>query len=85
MSAFERADVAFLAGPRKNLKTVLEGQEYFVHVKDVYQALDNSNFPAHIPSDNQTSSEQSSKPKQLETSFSVILIQANQNQTEEIA
>jgi hypothetical protein len=85
MSAFERAGVAYLAGSRKSLKIVLDGKEYFVHVKDIYGALDNPNFHAHILQLVKPSSEQSSKPKQLELSFSVILKEANQNQTEGIA
>jgi hypothetical protein len=48
MSAFERAEVAYLSGSRKSLKIVVDGKEYFVHVKDIYRTLDKPNFHAHI-------------------------------------
>jgi hypothetical protein len=82
MSAFERAGVAYLAGSRNSLKIIINGKEYFVHVKDIYRALANPNFPAHILQLVKPSSEQSSKPKQLEPSFSVVLKEPDPTQKE---
>jgi hypothetical protein len=82
MSAFERAGVAYLAGSRKSLKIIIDGKEYYVHVKDIYKALDNPNFHAHILQLVKPSQEEPVKPKQLELSFSVILKDIRENQSE---
>ena len=82
LSAFERAGVAYLAGSRKNLKIVVDGKEYFVHVKDSYRALGNPNFHAHILQLVKPSQEDPAKPKPLEFSFSVVLKESDPSQTE---
>jgi hypothetical protein len=81
LSAFERAGVAHLAGSRKNIKIIIDGKEYFVHIKDIYRALNNPNFHAHIFKLVKPSKEEAAKPKQLELSFSVILKDTRENQT----
>ena len=82
MSAFERAGVAYLAGSRQSLKIVIDGKEYFVHVKDFCRALDNANFHAHILQLVKPSKEEPAKPKPLEFSFSVVLKESDPSQTE---
>jgi len=48
VSAFERAGVAYLAGSRNSLKIVIEGKAYYVHVRDIYRALEDAKFKAYI-------------------------------------
>lgn len=83
MSAFERAGVAYLAGSRKSLKIKIDGKDYFIHVKDIYRALDNPNFHAHILQLVKPSIKEAAKPKQFEVSFSVILKDTRESKTEE--
>jgi hypothetical protein len=82
MNAFERAEVAYLSGSRKSLKIVVDGKEYFVHVKDIYRTLDKPNFHAHIFKLVKPSKEEPAKPKQFELSFSVVLKESDPSQTE---
>jgi hypothetical protein len=72
MSAFERAGVAYLAGSRKSLKIVIDGKDYFVHVKDI-SSFGQSQVSGACPLASETYQRRSYKPQKIELSYLVIL------------
>ena len=79
MNDFEQAGIIYLAGSKNSLKSVIDGKEHFVAVKDIYQALNNPKFHAPITRLVRPSIEQ--KTRQIELKFSVILSETGEGVT----
>lgn len=72
MSVFQRAGVAYLAGSKRSLKTIIDSQAFFVSVRDLYRALQNPSSHADIYCVTHKVRNEAKKTKKIELSFSVV-------------